>query len=71
MNVYAELRFPDAGAMRAKADVAMTIAAALERRGWTARDAAKLLSRPDLPRILRGHFRDVREADLREIAGSL
>lgn len=65
-NVYADLGFRDARAMKVKAGLVAKIQAILEQRELTQVRAAELtgLPQPRLSAILRGHFHNVSERKL-------
>ena len=65
-NVYADLGFRDAEAMKVKAGLVTKIQAILQQRGLTQTSAAELtgLPQPRLSAILRGHFHNVSERKL-------
>lgn len=65
-NVYADLGYPDADAMRIKAQLVTKIAEIIGRKGITQTQAAKLLemSQPKLSNLLRGQFRGFSERRL-------
>jgi len=55
-NVFADLRVPDSGEVFAKAEIAVQIAAAIERRGLTQAEAAAKLGvdQADVSDLVRG-----------------
>ena len=65
-NVYADLGFRDAAAMKVKAGLVAKIQAILDRRELTQVQTAELtgLPQPRLSAILRGHFQNVSERKL-------
>jgi len=65
-NVYADLGFRDAEAMKVKAGLVTKIQAILKQRGLTQTQAAEVtgLPQPRLSAILRGHFHNVSERKL-------
>jgi len=65
-NVYADLGFRDAEAMKVKAGLVSKIQAILRQRGLTQTEAAEItgLPQPRLSAILRGHFHNVSERKL-------
>jgi predicted XRE-type DNA-binding protein len=66
-NVYADLGRPDAGEMLAKARLAAKIGDTIKRRGLTQVEAAALIgmSQTELSALLRGQFRGISEAKMR------
>jgi predicted XRE-type DNA-binding protein len=67
-NVYADLGFRDAEAMKVKAGLVMKIDAILKQRRLTQTRAAEITGIPQrrLSAILRGHFHNVSERKLLE-----
>jgi len=65
-NVYADLGFPNADEMLAKAQVATRIGEVIKRRRLTVVEAAKHLGLPfsELLGLQRGQFRDISHADM-------
>lgn len=65
-NVYADLGFRDAGAMKIKAGLVMKIQEIVTERQLTQTAAARItgLSQPRLSALLRGHFHNVSERKL-------
>lgn len=65
-NVYTDLGFADAVAMKVKSRLAMKIEAILRQQGLNQTRAAEItgLSQPRLSAILRGHFHNVSERKL-------
>jgi predicted XRE-type DNA-binding protein len=63
MNVYAQLGFPDAEEMLAKAQLVSKIGETLRKRGWSQQEAARVLglTQPRLSKMLRGQFRGISE----------
>ena len=72
-NVYADLRYADAGEMQRKSQLAAEIARAIKARRLTQADAATLLGidQSKVSRITRGQFRGVSEAKLLELVAKL
>jgi predicted XRE-type DNA-binding protein len=72
-NVYADLGFRDAGAMKIKAGLVMKIQDILAERQLTQIAAARItgLSQPRLSTILRGHFHNISERKLLECLTAL
>lgn len=58
-NIYADVGFPEAEIMEAKAELVSRIADIIEERGWTQTEAAQRvgLSQPKISELLRGKFR--------------
>jgi predicted XRE-type DNA-binding protein len=58
-NVYADLDFPDAGEMLAKARIVSQVARIIQTRRLTQAQAGELLGidQPKVSALLRGHFR--------------
>lgn len=72
-NVYADIGLPDAQEMEVKAQLAASIASLLGARKLTQAQAAKVLGLPQ-PRVsalLRGQFRGISEAKMRECLNRL
>lgn len=67
-NVYADLGYKDAAEMLVKAQLVAKISQIIKARRWTQQEAAAVLSlpQPKLSKILRGEFRNVSEARLRD-----
>ena len=65
-NVYADLGFRDAEAMKVKARLVSKIQAVFKQRGLTQMQVAEItgLPQPRLSAILRGHFHNVSERKL-------
>ena len=65
-NVYADLGFSDAAAMKVKSRLVMKIEAILKQRRLTQMRAAEItgLPQPRLSAILRGHFHNISEGKL-------
>ncbi|MBI3707609.1 MAG: XRE family transcriptional regulator [Proteobacteria bacterium] len=57
-NVFADLGFPDADELLARAELTRRICAILKRRGLTQEQAAKLLDlkQPDVSLLMRGRY---------------
>lgn len=72
-NVYADLGYPDAGAMLLKAHLVSKIAEIIERKGLMQTEAAAILglTQPRVSALLRGQFRGVSERRLLECLTSL
>lgn len=72
-NAYAALGMDDAEGMAAKAALTMQIQEAIKAQGLTNGQAAKLLglSVANLSKLLRGQFRTISEADIRDYLGRL
>lgn len=72
-SAYAALGMDDAEGMAAKAGIAMQIQEAIKAQGLTNGKAAKLLglSVANLSELLRGQFRTISEADMRDYLGRL
>ncbi len=67
-NVYADLNLPGAEEMRIKAQLAMMIGDLLHARGWSQKQAARVLgmTQPRLSNLLNGQFRGISEAKMLE-----
>lgn len=67
-NVYRDLNFPDAEAMKRKAQLVLAINNTIKARRLTQTKAAEIigLSQPRLSEVLRGRFRVISEAKLLE-----
>jgi predicted XRE-type DNA-binding protein len=65
-DAYQELGFADADEMLLKAQLAVKIAEALRKRGWSQQQAAKVLgmTQPKLSQMLRGQFRGISEVKM-------
>lgn len=72
-NVYVDLGFSDAGAMKVKAGLVMKLEAILKQRRLTQTRAAEVtgIPQPRLSAILRGHFHNVSERKLLECLTAL
>ncbi|MDD5367347.1 MAG: XRE family transcriptional regulator [Gallionellaceae bacterium] len=72
-SAYAALGMDDAEGMTAKAGIAMQIQETIRAQGLTNGKAAKLLglSVANLSELLRGQFRTISEADMRDYLGRL
>ena len=72
-NVYADLGFPDADEMFAKAQITVQLQRAIKARGWSTKQAAHALdlSSDPLAAILRGRFHEVSEATLQDYVQQL
>jgi predicted XRE-type DNA-binding protein len=59
-NVFADLGLPDAGTRLAKAELARSVAAIIQKRGLTQREAARILEidQPKVSAITRGRLGD-------------
>jgi predicted XRE-type DNA-binding protein len=67
-NVYEDLGLPGAGAMRVKAQLALSIDRIIKNRGLSQTKAAQIigLSQPKLSDMLNGKFRGISEAKMLE-----
>lgn len=65
-NVYADLGSTDANGMAIKARLAMKIDEAINDRGWTLPQAARVLgmAQSELSQMLRGRFRGISETKM-------
>jgi predicted XRE-type DNA-binding protein len=72
-NVYDDLGMPDAEEMQVKAQLATKIREKINARKWTQQQAAQVLgmTQPKLSNMLRGQFRGVSEAKMRECLAKL
>ncbi len=58
-NIYADLEFPDAEAMQAKAQLVAQLGQVIQSRQWSQEQAAALIGLPaaELAQVTRGQFR--------------
>ncbi|HHJ1218830.1 TPA: helix-turn-helix domain-containing protein [Proteus mirabilis] len=65
-NVYADLEFPDADAMLAKAQHVAQLGRIIRERQWSPEQAASVVGLPasELSQILRGQFRPYQVKDV-------
>ncbi len=72
-TIYVDMGFPDAEAMRVKAQLAMRIADAIKAKGLIPAKAAELIgmTQPELSGMLQGQFRGVSEAKMMDCLTAL